>query len=155
MSLHPGLPNSPYQTLLPEQRWFPADESLRDSSYEKLVPPLVANIRRELKVWRDAGYAGASATSQALLRWWFETDHQIEAADRTLSTFRYYFAQREAVETVIWLHDVRKVRDKFDLLRFDASGAVSTNDFSEDWPRYVVKMATSAGKTKVLSLLIA
>jgi type III restriction enzyme len=59
------------------------------------------------------------------------------------------------VETVIWLHDVRKVRDKFDLLRFDASGAVSTNMFDEDWPRYVVKMATGAGKTKVLSLLIA
>ena len=69
MSLHPGLPSSPYQTLLPEQRWFPADESLRDCSYEKLVPPLVANIRREVKAWRDAGYAGASATSQALLRW--------------------------------------------------------------------------------------
>ena len=27
--------------------------------------------------------------------------------------------------------------------------------FAEDWPRYVVKMATGAGKTKVLSLLIA
>jgi len=40
-------------------------------------------------------------------------------------------------------------------LRFDASGAVSTNMFDEDWPRYVVKMATGVGKTKVLSLLIA
>ena len=56
---------------------------------------------------------------------------------------------------MIWLHDVRRVRDKFDLMRFDASGAVSTNMFDEDWPRYVVKMATGAGKTKVLSLLIA
>jgi type III restriction enzyme len=69
--------------------------------------------------------------------------------------FRYYFAQREAVETVIWLFDVRGVRDKFDLLRFDASGAVSSNMFDEDWPRFVVKMATGAGKTKVLSLLMA
>ncbi len=155
MSLHPELPTSPYRTLLPEQRWFPADESLRASSYEKLLPPLVANIRHEVKAWRDAGYAGASSTSRALLRWWFETEHQIEGADRTLSSFRYYFAQREAVETVVWLHDVRKVRDKFDLLRFDASGAVSANMFDEDWPRYVVKMATGAGKTKVLSLLIA
>ena len=155
MALHPDLPTSPYETLLPAQRWFPADESLRASSYEKLLPPLVANIRSEVKAWRDADYAGASATSQALLRWWFDTEHQVEGADGTLSTFRYYFAQREAVETVIWLHDVRKVRDKFDLLRFDASGAVSANMFDEDWPRYVVKMATGAGKTKVLSLLIA
>ncbi len=104
---------------------------------------------------RGAGYAGASETSRALLSWWFETEHPVEQADGTLSPFRYYFAQREAVETVIWLHDVRKVRDKFDLLRFDASGAVSAGMFDEDWPRYVLKMATGAGKTKVISLLIA
>ena len=44
---------------------------------------------------------------------------------------------------------------KYDLMRFDASGAVSSNMFDEDWPRFVLKMATGAGKTKVLSLLIA
>ncbi|MEA3110094.1 MAG: type restriction enzyme, partial [Gammaproteobacteria bacterium] len=47
------------------------------------------------------------------------------------------------------------MRDKFDLLRFDASSAVSSNMFDEDWPHFVVKMATGAGKTKVLSLLMA
>ena len=155
MALHPEFPSSPYAELLPEQRWFPAAEELRSTAYEKLLPPLVAKIRNEVTTWRDAGYTGASETSRALLNWWFETEHMVEQADGMLSPFRYYFAQREAVETVIWLHDVRKVRDKFDLLRFDASGAVSTNMFDEDWPRYVVKMATGAGKTKVLSLLIA
>ncbi len=110
---------------------------------------------RKFQTWRDAGYAGASNTSRALLNWWFDTEHLVEQADGTLSPFRYYFAQREAVETVIWLHDARRVRDKFDLLRFDASGAVSAGMFDETWPRYVVKMATGAGKTKVLSLLIA
>ncbi|HJX18170.1 MAG TPA: DEAD/DEAH box helicase family protein, partial [Acidiferrobacterales bacterium] len=155
MALHPEFPKSPYAELLPDQRWFPAAEELRSTAYEKLLPPLVAKIRTEVTAWRKAGYAGASATSRALLNWWFENEHLVEQSDGTLSPFRYYFAQREAVETVIWLHDVRKVRDKFDLLRFDASGAVSTNMFDEDWPRYVVKMATGAGKTKVLSLLIA
>jgi len=155
MALHPEFPKSPYAELLPDQRWFPAAEELRSTAYEKLLPPLVAKIRSEVSVWRAAGYAGASDTSRALLNWWFENEHLVEQADGMLSPFRYYFAQREAVETVIWLHDVRKVRDKFDLLRFDASGAVSTNMFDEDWPRYVVKMATGAGKTKVLSLLIA
>jgi len=155
MALHPELPKSPYAVLLPEHRWFPAAEELRDKSYDKLLPPLVAKIRSEIKAWRDAGYAGASDTSRALLRWWFDTEHLVEQADGSLNPFRYYFAQREAVETVIWLHDVKQARDKFDLLRFDASGAVSTNMFDEDWPRYVVKMATGAGKTKVISLLIA
>ena len=155
MALHPQFPASPYAPLIPEQRWFPAAEALRDTAYEKLLPPLVAKVRKEVHAWRNQGYAGASATSVVLLRHWFETDHLTENADGSLSTFRYYFAQREAVETVIWLYEVRRARDKFDLLRFDASGAVSSGMFAEDWPRYVLKMATGAGKTKVLSLLIA
>ena len=155
MSLHPDFPNSPYSALIPEQRWFPADEALRSTAYEKLIPPLVAKVRQEIFAWRNEHYLGASATSIALLRHWFETEHLIENADGSLSPFRYYFAQREAVETAIWLFEVRCARDKYDLLRFDASGAVSSGMFDEEWPRYVLKMATGAGKTKVLSLLIA
>ena len=155
MALHPHFPASPYAPLIPEQRWFPADETMRATAYEKLLPPLVAKVRKEVFAWRNKGYAGASATSAALLKWWFETEHLTENADGSLTTFNYYFAQREAVETVIWLHEVKEARDKFDLMRFDASGAVSAGMFAEDWPRYVLKMATGAGKTKVLSLLIA
>jgi len=155
MALHPEFPTSPYAVLLPDQRWFPAAEELRSTAYEKLLPPLVANIRREVSAWRKTDYAGASETSRSLLHWWFDVEHLQESAASSLTPFRYYFAQREAVETIIWLYDVRHVRDKFDLLRFDASGAVSAGMFDEEWPRYVVKMATGAGKTKVLSLLIA
>jgi type III restriction enzyme len=155
MSLHPQFPSSPYAPLIPEQRWFPAAETMRATAYEKLLPPLVAKVRQEVFIWRNKGYAGASATSLALLRHWFESEHLTENANGSLSTFQYYFAQREAVETVIWLYEVRRARDKYDLLRFDASGAVSSGMFIEDWPRYVLKMATGAGKTKVLSLLIA
>ena len=155
MALHPEFPSSPYAVLKPEHRWFPAAEELRATAYEKLLPPLVAKIREEVKAWRDSGYAAGSPTSRALLRWWFETEHLTEQGDGTQSLFRYYFAQREAVETILWLHDVRGVQDKFDLMRFDASGAVSASMFDEAWPRFVVKMATGAGKTKVLSLLVA
>jgi type III restriction enzyme len=155
MALHPEFPQSPYVIPQPNQRWFPAAEDLRSTAYEKLLPPLVAKIREEISEWRASGYPGTSATSRALLRWWFETNHLIEQADGSMSPFEYYFAQREAVETVIWLHDVRRVRDKFDLMRFDASGAVSAGMFDESWPRFVTKMATGSGKTKVLSLLIA
>lgn len=157
MALHPHFhfPVDPHAPLLPDERWFSAAEELRANAYEKLLPPLVAKIREEIKAWRDTGYQGASRTSEALLTWWFDTEHLIEQADGNLAPFRYCFAQREAVETIIWLHDVRKVQDKVDLLRFDASGAVSSGMFDEDWPRYVLKMATGAGKTKVLSLLLA
>jgi len=69
--------------------------------------------------------------------------------------FEYYFAQREALETIIYLYDVVGVKDKYDLMRFDSSGLVSGKMFDETWRRFVVKMATGSGKTKVLSLALA
>jgi len=66
MALHPDFPRSPYEVLPPELRWFPAAEELRSTAYEKLLPPLVAKVREEIKDWRDADYAGASPTSRAL-----------------------------------------------------------------------------------------
>jgi type III restriction enzyme len=155
MALHPHFPRSPYAVPDPGERWFPADEALRATAYEKLLAPLVAKVRDEVSRWRAAGYPDTSATSRALLRWWFDTPHLDEHGDGTEAEFRYYFAQREAVESVVWLYDVRAARDKFDLMRFDSSGAVSGGLFPEDWPRYACKMATGSGKTKVLSLLIA
>ena len=97
MALHPQLSRSPYAALDPAHRWFPADEALRASSYERLLPPLVARIRAEVTAWRDAGYVGASETSRALLRWWFEADHVVQRADESIESFRWYFAQREEI----------------------------------------------------------
>lgn len=155
MALHPGFPRDPYVILDPEIRWFPADEALRSQGYDKLLPPLVATLRKKVKAWRDSGYDGASATSIALLRWWFDTEHYYPQSDGTLAQFRYYFAQREAVETIIYLHEVAKIKDKYDLLRYDSSEAISAGMFNETWNRYVIKMATGSGKTKVMSLLVA
>lgn len=155
MALHPKFPKSPYEILDPTIRWFPADEDLREKSYEKLLPPLVAKLRTNVKEWRDTKYLNASATSLALLNWWFETEHPMPNSDGSFTNFQYYFAQREAVETIIYLYEIAKVKDKYDLLRFDSSGAVSPNMFDEDWKRFVIKMATGSGKTKVLSLVLA
>ncbi len=155
MALHPDFPQSPHEIIDPAVRWLPVDETLRDTDYGKLLPPLVHKIREEVRAWRDSDYSGATETSKALLNWWFNTPHPVEAADGTMSEFQYYFAQREALETIIYLYDVFKVRDKYDLMRFDSSGAISTGMFDEDWRRFVLKMATGTGKTKVMSLAIA
>jgi type III restriction enzyme len=155
MALHPNFPESPYVILDPAVRWFPADESLRESSFEKLMPPLVPELRKRVKEWRESGYAGAKSTSKSLLNWWFNAPHLMPQADGTMTEFQYYFAQREALETIIYLYDVVKVKDKFDLMRFDSSGLVSAGMFDETWRRFVVKMATGSGKTKVLSLALA
>lgn len=155
MALHPDFPDSPYKVLEPEVRWFPADEALRESSYEKLLPPLVSKVRKEVKAWRKKGYEGARETSIALLNWWFKTEHLMPKADGSSVKFEYYFAQREALESIIYLYDVVKTKDKYDLLRFDSSEAISAGMFDETWQRFVSKMATGTGKTKVMSLILA
>jgi type III restriction enzyme len=165
MALHPNFPESPYTILDPSIRWFPADEALRESSADKLMPPLVPQLRKRVQEWRDSGYVGATDTSKSLLTWWFKTPHLLPqaylpspsgrgAGGEGLAEFQYYFAQREALETIIYLYDVVGVRDKFDLMRFDSTGAVSVGLFDETWRRFVVKMATGSGKTKVLSLVL-
>ncbi len=155
MALHPNFPKSPYDILDPANRWFPADENLREQGYEKLLPPLVAELRKKVRDWRLSGYDGASETSKSLLNWWFLTDHPVENKDGETFLFQYYFAQREAVETVIWLYEVARAREKYDLIRYDSSQAISAGMFDETWTRYVIKMATGSGKTKVLSLILA
>ncbi|MGI3212565.1 DEAD/DEAH box helicase family protein [Roseovarius tibetensis] len=155
MALHPDFPESPHQILDPTIRWFPADEALRETGMEKLMPPLVAALRVRVKEFRDSGYVGASETSKSLLNWWFNTTHLLPQADGNMAEFQYFFSQREALETIIYLYDVVGAKDKYDLMRFDSSGAVSASMFDESWRRYVVKMATGAGKTKVLSLALA
>ncbi|MFA7170034.1 MAG: DEAD/DEAH box helicase family protein [Candidatus Paceibacterota bacterium] len=154
MALHKDFPRDKFQILDPSIRWFPADEDLREQGYEKLLPPFVPELRKEVKKWRDDNYQGASETSKALLNWWFKEPHTIYGNDGVSVSFQYYFAQREAVETVIWLYDMKKVESKYDMLRFDKLGRVSPNMFSEDWLRFVIKMATGSGKTKVMSLLL-
>lgn len=155
MGVHKDFPTSPHEIIDPEVWWFPADETLRETSMEKLMPPLVPELRRLVAKWRASGYEGATATSRSLLSWWFITPHLIERADGRMEEFQYYFAQREAVETIIYLVDVANVKDKYDLMRFDGSEAVSAGMFDETWRRFVVKMATGSGKTKVLSLVLA
>jgi len=155
MALHPDFPSSPHAILPPELRWFPADEALRETTSDKLMAPLVAQLRRKVRDFRDGGYVGATDTSRSLLRWWFQTEHLLPQADGRMAPFEYYFAQRESIETIIYLVDVVGVKDKHDLMRFDSSGFVSGSMFDETWRRFLIKMATGAGKTKVLSLALA
>lgn len=155
MALHKDFPRDKFAVAPAKTRWFPAEEDLREKGgYERLLPPLVAMVREEVEEWRGGGYEGATATSKALLNWWFNEPHVKLNSDGTTYPFQYYFAQREAVETVVWLYDVAGVRNKHDLMRFDKMGRISAQMFSEDWLRLVVKMATGSGKTKVMSLII-
>ena len=141
---------NPYKVLDPDIRWVPAKDDLFLEAYEKFLPPLVHKVRHAVKNWRDSNYKGVSETSRNLLNFWFNT----ERSEGKEAQFIYYFAQREAIESIIYLYEVAKAKDKYELLRFDSSGRVSTGMFIENWSRYVVKMATGSGKTEVAALVI-
>nr|VFJ95228.1 MAG: hypothetical protein BECKLFY1418B_GA0070995_10675 [Candidatus Kentron sp. LFY] len=97
MALHPDFPTSPHHILDPEVRWFPADEALRETTMDKLMPPLVAQLRRKVKAFRDSGYAGASETSRSLLVWWFEEPHLLPGGDTIMGSFRYYISDYDVL----------------------------------------------------------
>jgi type III restriction enzyme len=146
MALDKNFPKSPYEIINPNIRWYPGTEDLGNLGREKLLPPLVTKIRNEIFKWRNNNYPKITETTRSLLNYWFQTDHQ--------NNFRYYFAQRESVETIIYLYEHEKIRKPSELLKYDSSGQLVETMFDEDWLRLVIKQATGTGKTKVLSLLI-
>lgn len=108
--------------------------------------PIVNSLREAVFNWRKNDYKGASETSKTLLNFWFEEEHK---------DFRYYFAQREAMETIIYLYEVEKLTNFFDIWKkFDTSKKIDPRAATECCPRYVFKMATGSGKTKVMSFAI-
>ena len=143
--------SDPFKILSPNERWAPTQSQMDafQNAYEKLLPPLVYKIRLAVAKWRDENYKGATATSKSLLNFWFNQEHLIGQ-----TKFRFFFSQHEAIESIIYLYEVAKAKDKYELMKFDSSQRVSTGMFDENWARYVVKMATGAGKTKVMGLTL-
>jgi type III restriction enzyme len=154
MPLSEQFPTDPYVILDPAIRWYPGDELLLNEARGKLIPPFVDKVRQGVKAWRASGYSGSSDTTQALLRFWFQQEHLVPQMDGTIGPFRWYFAQREALESAIWLYEIEGARSPYAMMKYDSSGAISKQMFDEDWARYVMKLATGAGKTKVMSLLL-
>lgn len=109
--------------------------------------PAVASALAE---WRDAGYPGATETTRRLLAWWFETDHEIDG-----QRFKYYEAQRQAIESLIYVYEVMRLRDNRALMQACINNPdVRLLQYGE-FARYGVKMATGSGKTVVMALTVA
>ncbi len=106
-------------------------------------------LRQQVAAWRAAGYPGASATTLRLLSWWFAEEHLVAALP-----WRWYFAQREAVETFIFCHEINRTRSLRDLAILTNRSPRAYVPADDRFPRYAAKMATGSGKTKVMSLAI-
>src|SRR4051812_46415647 len=113
--------------------------------------PCVPALRQAIGDWRG-GYRGVTDTTRLLLNYWFHTDHRLA----TGRAFSYHYAQRDAIETLIYLYEVAAVRRHKALLEKYAEPTLNLRLLQyDDFARYGIKMATGSGKTKAMSLVIA
>jgi type III restriction enzyme len=75
---------------------------------------LVPKIRAAVDAWREQGYPGASDVTRRLFEYWFDEDHEVAGFP---VPFRYYFCQREAIETLVWLFEIAGERDAQKLIQ--------------------------------------
>jgi type III restriction enzyme len=103
---------------------------------------LINDLRREVERWRHRDFERVTPTSRKLLQHW---------ADETREN-RVLFCQREAAETAIFLGEVAGRHGYADWRRrIDEAN----RDHNDALPRIALKMATGAGKTVVMAMLIA
>lgn len=113
---------------------------------------VVPAVKKAVAEWRLNDYKGATPTSYKLLNYWFRSDHVLGNGQ----SFRYHEAQREAIETLIYLYEVAKVRRRTPLiLNYAPRGINIMLPRDDNYARYAIKMATGSGKTKVMALAIA
>jgi type III restriction enzyme len=139
---------------------------------------LVDQIRPAMDAWRSSGWPGVTHTTRRLLGYWFDEDHLLASGE----PFRFYYCQREAVETLVYLFEVQGIEDCADLVqRYFKSPDLLELDIltsskgqrlvrryipeigktaEQQLPpaclaRYAVKMATGSGETMVMALLVA
>ncbi|MFD1625859.1 BPTD_3080 family restriction endonuclease [Azospirillum griseum] len=97
--------------------------------------PQVNDIRQRVDRWRDADYPGVTSVSRRLLEHWH---------DRAARQHPFYFCQLEAIETLIWW--VEAAAEYRQGIYVPGDGG--------PWERLCNKMATGAGKTTVMAMII-
>jgi type III restriction enzyme len=108
-------------------------------------------IKKAVVTWRLEGYKGASEVTKRLLTFWFLEDHY----DPSGRPFRFWDAQREAIEALIYVYEVAKYDSLAKLIKgFDIKQVPFSAAAGERWPKYAFKMATGSGKTFVMELAI-
>ncbi|HPW98989.1 MAG TPA: DEAD/DEAH box helicase family protein [Flavobacterium sp.] len=105
--------------------------------------------RKEVGKWREEKYPNTTRVTKELLLFWFLNP------DRH-ATKQLFFAQREAVETAIWLNEVaEKSNAGQNILNKIREGQQTVSEDSADQlPRIAYKMATGSGKTVVMACFI-
>jgi len=142
--------NSPY--VRPEQHWtegrggkLEVKPERRPASYDVFdarnntkrteTLDLVNTIRERVDQWRADGYPGVTIVTRKLLEHWH---------DREARQYPFYFCQLEAIETLIWWVEGAEAYKQGIYVPGDGGA----------WERLCNKMATGAGKTTVMAMII-
>jgi len=124
------------------------DELLNPEQRRPSKAYLVNELRKAVFTWRNEGYPRVTPTTKRLLQFWFGEEHIVDG-----EPFQFWFCQREAVETLIYVYEVMKKGNFIDMARDFGSGPIQGYDPSYDqYPLYAFKMATGSGKTFVMAL---
>ncbi|MGI8907546.1 MAG: BPTD_3080 family restriction endonuclease [Candidatus Sumerlaeaceae bacterium] len=154
--------NSPY--IEPQQHWL-----IKEGETPKLLPgrrksvyyfrppnsemkgagiqielKLVNLIRERVAQWRAEGYPNATAMTLDLLKYW-----------RRDGRPQLFYAQLEAVETVIFLVEARSNLLQGLTIPLDEPSEDARANGIRAFTRYACKMATGTGKTTVMGMLAA
>lgn len=132
-----------------EQRQLVFDEGAGVSSDEQLYDPtpVINELRHHVDQWRALPNSAdwkVTPVTQRLLQHWRHHD---------FAGVRPFFCQIEAVETAIWLTEVapNHPQGKRFLRHLEAANDAANPGL----PRLALKLATGAGKTTVMAMLIA
>jgi len=120
--------------------------STQDQQYDPT--PIINELRNHIDQWRSLSNPNSwqvTPETTRLLQHW---------RHHKFNTFRPFFCQIEAVETAIWLTEVAPKIGKAGS-KFLEHLANANNDANPELMRLALKLATGAGKTTVIAMMIA
>ncbi len=147
------IPKPKHQSGKRQQKAMVLDSSHGHSTEEQEYnpTPIINDLRQEIERWRalpNPDQWQVTPVTATLLRHWRAL------RDDASQSVRPFFCQVEAVETAIWLHEVAPkagVRGRRFLDWLKQANAEANPDLF----RIALKLATGAGKTTVMAMLIA
>jgi type III restriction enzyme len=98
--------------------------------------PLVNDIRKRIKAWKENSYPGITPVTRKLLEYWYAEN---------VRNFPFFFCQLDAIETIIWLTEARDTE----------KNGIDIKGDGGDFKRICTKLCTGGGKTTVMAMLIA
>jgi len=143
------IPKPKKRRAAPDQQGFVFDEGKGLSSMQQQYDPtsIINELRRHVDQWRtipNPNHWQVTPETVRLLQHW--RHHKYNGV-------RPFFCQVEAIETAIWLTEVApNVKDG---KKFIEHLANANNDANPELMRLALKLATGAGKTTVMAMLIA